>query len=191
MIGKHILIAESTSMSLINFLISPPPPQIIMFRIFLALNFRMRANPVVRQLVVPRQSVLPSTWTFSASIKPTSPIQSTVAIGSSRARHGIQAIQIHAFMCTRCWSWTVSVLGQEKNMPQIRKYASRNSVVTGSTFDAIVEEPLAEGEVLFSRVLPDILSCHDELCAALSFHSIATSKEDLAGWTVSPAEDVG
>jgi hypothetical protein len=76
-------------------------------------------------------------------------------------------------------------------MPQIRKYASGNPVVTGSTFDPIVEEPLAEGEVLFPRVLPDVLSCHDELSTALSFHSIATSKEDLAGGAVSPAEDVG
>jgi hypothetical protein len=66
-------------------------------------------------------------------------------------------------------------------MPQIRKYASRNAVVTGSTFDPIVEEPLAEGEVFFPRVLPDILSGHNELGAALCFHSIASPEEDLAG----------
>ena len=83
------------------------------------------------------------------------------------------------------------MLRQEKDLPAIRQNASRDAIVSRRACHDIVKKPLPKGKVLFPRVLPDIVSSHDELGAALRFNSIATPEENFAGRLLTSAKNVG
>lgn len=118
--------------------IPPPLPQIIVILIAPTVHASVRANPVIRKLVVSRQSVLSTARSLSTSIKTTASIQPAVAIGSTRTRHGVQPVQVYAIVNTSCRSWAVPLLRQEEDMPQVREYASRDAIIARGTFGALV-----------------------------------------------------
>ena len=107
-----------------------PPPQSIMLS--LTASPSMRPSPTLRQLVISRQRILPSTLPLRTHLlQPTPPINPTIALRSTRTRHQIQPIEINtlSIVQSRRRPRRIPLLGQEENVPQVRQDAARDTVV--------------------------------------------------------------